>query len=52
VRVISEEEAENDRPDAYLLTAWNYEREILAKNADFLGRGGRFVLPLPYPRVA
>jgi SAM-dependent methyltransferase len=37
------------RPDAYLLTAWNYAPYILAKERDFIAAGGRFVIPLPAP---
>lgn len=38
-------------PDVYLLHSWNYLPAILRKEAEFLGRGGRFVLPLPVPVV-
>lgn len=37
------------RPDAYLLTAWNYAPYILAKERNYIANGGRFVLPLPSP---
>lgn len=51
VKVISENEAEELRPDAYLLTAWNYEQEILAKQELYRRQGGRFIVPMPYPRL-
>jgi novobiocin biosynthesis protein NovU/D-mycarose 3-C-methyltransferase len=51
IPVISEEAAERNRPDVYLLTAWNYEAEIVAKNRAFIDKGGRFLVPLPFPRM-
>lgn len=38
-----------DRPDVVLLLAWNFADEVVAQQAEFLRRGGRFLLPLPTP---
>ena len=38
-------------PDYAIMTAWNYEEEILRKEQDFLSRGGRFIVPLPNVRI-
>jgi SAM-dependent methyltransferase len=41
-----------DRPPDYaIMTAWNYEPEIVRKEAAFLSSGGRFIVPLPDIRV-
>ncbi|WP_030997648.1 class I SAM-dependent methyltransferase [Streptomyces sp. NRRL F-5630] len=37
--------------DYFLLLAWNYGEEIMAKEAAFLARGGRFILPNPRPSI-
>jgi SAM-dependent methyltransferase len=53
VPVVGEDADEfDDAPDAYLLTAWNYADEIMAKQKAFRDAGGRFILPFPYPRLA
>jgi len=38
-------------PDYALMTAWNYESEIVNKEKVFLARGGRFIIPLPDIRI-
>jgi len=40
-----------DMPQYALLLAWNYAPEILEREKDFLHRGGRFILPIPHPKV-
>ena len=41
----------DDRPDAYLLLAWNFFEEIIAKERDYLRAGGEFIVPIPKLRV-
>ena len=51
IPVISPEQARAAQPDYYLLLAWNYAEEILAKESSFVADGGRFILPVPRPAV-
>ncbi len=40
-----------DRPDYALVLAWNFGREIMAKLAAYQKSGGKFVVPIPKPRI-
>jgi SAM-dependent methyltransferase len=40
-----------DQPDYALLLAWNFAKEIVAREQAFQQGGGRFIVPIPEPKV-
>lgn len=50
IPIVSPERIVSDPPDVMLVLAWNYLDEIVEQQADFVRRGGRFLVPIPTPR--
>ena len=51
IPIVAPKYFKNDNPDYALLFAYNYFDEIMKKEKDFIDRGGRFIVPLPEPKI-
>ena len=51
IPVLAPEELARRRPDYLLLLAWNFANEIVEQQRAYAKSGGRFIVPVPTPRV-
>jgi hypothetical protein len=49
--IYATERLAEDHPDYALLLTWNFADEILRQQAPYVAAGGRFVVPVPVPRI-
>lgn len=51
IEIISEEQSRSHQPDYFLALPWHFVNAFRKREAAFLSRGGRFILPLPRVRI-
>ena len=51
VEIISEETMRANPPDYLLVLPWHFREEILAREREFMERGGQFIFPFPHFEV-
>lgn len=51
IPVVADQELMERRPDFALLLAWNFAKEIMSNLHAYSAAGGRFILPIPTPRI-
>lgn len=51
IPIVSDEDFLKDQPDYALLLAWNFSKEIMKNLNNFSKRGGKFIIPIPKPKI-
>lgn len=51
IPIVSEEQAREERPDYFLVLPWHFFPAFVKREAAFLARGGKFILPVPKVKV-
>ena len=51
IPVSPDEELYNQMPDYALLLAWNFADEIMKNLDGYVKKGGKFIIPIPEPRI-
>jgi hypothetical protein len=47
IKIISEKEAKDMKPDYFLVLPWHFKASILEREKEYLENGGKFIFPLP-----
>jgi hypothetical protein len=51
IKILSDDFLEEDKPDYALILAWNFASDIMKNNSKFIKQGGKFIIPIPSPKI-
>ena len=51
IPVVSDEHLLSDKPDYAIILAWNFAEEIMKNLFEYKKSGGKFLIPIPKPKI-
>ena len=51
LEVFSDKKLLKTMPDYALILAWNFQKEIIKNNNEYLKKGGKFIIPIPRLKI-
>ena len=51
IKIYSDDFLKQDKPDYALILAWNFASDIIKNNTKFAKQGGKFIIPIPFPKI-
>lgn len=51
IHIVPDEKLMEDKPDYALLLSWNLADEIIKNLGDYKKQGGKFIIPMPHPKI-
>ena len=51
IELISEKKAREINPEAFIVLPWNFKKEIVEREKDYIDKGGKLMFVMPYPHV-
>ncbi len=51
IPVVNIAHIKSDHPDFLIILAWNYAESIISKCREFQSRSGKFIIPIPEPKI-
>tara|TARA_B110000914_G_scaffold182092_1_gene164729 strand:- start:236 stop:1159 length:924 start_codon:yes stop_codon:yes gene_type:complete len=51
IELISEEKAREINPEAFIVLPWNFKKEIVEREKEYLKKGGKLMFVMPYPHI-
>ena len=50
-KLISEKVARETKPEAFIVLPWNFKKEIIKREKNYIANGGTLMFPMPFPHA-
>lgn len=51
IKIVNQKKINEIKPDYLLLLTWNLKNEIISQEKEYTSKGGKFIIPFPYPTI-